>query len=183
MKRRTLLILLLVTAVGALAAGGYFGYAEFVRLRGIEEQLAAISSERDALALKVSASSADRESAAARLADAGKKAALYDAIKLALGGDVALQVMEKSVKDSKSPTAEQYLALGGLRLLKAGEGDAESVAAFERALELANWPAAKKLTCAAQIGITVAGKQTELAADCGGSPSPVIPRGGADERK
>lgn len=183
MKRRLIAIIVVVVVLSSLAAGGYFGYGEIVRLRDVDNQFVTIRAERDALAAKVSASSADSDALAARLADASKKAAAYDAIKLALSGEAALQAIEKSIKESKGPTADQYLALGALRLIKHGEGDADSVAAFERALELANWPAAKQLTCAAQIGITAAGKQTELAADCGEMAVAPVAQAAAEGRR
>ena len=164
MKRRSILVALGAVASVGLAGGTYFAYNEYVRLRAVDEQFASMLAERNALAEKLT--QLDGEHNAAKLSELSAKAAIFEASRLALSNGVALRLLEGAVKDGKGASAEDYLALGGMRLLLNGERDAEAVTAFEKALELSNWSSTKKLTCAAQIGMLAAGKQAKVPADC-----------------
>lgn len=149
-----------------MVAGGYFGYTEYIRLRAVDEQFASLAAERSALAEKLARIEAESKDGTAKLSELGAKAKLFDASRLALQSGRALRLIESAVKENKNASAEDYLALGGVRLLMNGEQDAEAAADFEKALELSNWPSTKKLTCAAQFGLLAAGKTTKVASDC-----------------
>ena len=115
---------------------------------------------------KTSALTAERDAAQQRIPDLLQKEALLDAAKVALSSGQVLQDLEAMNKAAKTPSADRYLALGALRLLIKGKEDPEVEAAFQKALELADWSSRLRAVCAAQAGLSAAGKEVKMLTEC-----------------
>ena len=95
---------------------------------------------------------------AKELKEAQEKVAEYEpaakqmaAMKEAFSNGVVLQDYEAFIKAQKSPIiSERQLGLGALRLMTKGPDDPDTVSAFEKALEMAEWTSRLKSICAAQ---------------------------------
>ena len=89
------------------------------------------------------------------------------AVKESFSNGVVLQDYEAFIKAQKVPvTSERQLGLGALRLLTKGADDPETVSAFQKALEMAEWTSRLKSICAAQNALVAAGQKIKVLADC-----------------
>jgi carbonic anhydrase len=108
------------------------------------------------------------------LKEAQEKVAEYEpaakqmaAMKDAFSNGVVLQDYEAFIKAQKGPTiSERQLGLGALRMLTKGADDPETISAFEKALEMAEWTSRLKSICAAQNALAAAGQKVKVLADC-----------------
>lgn len=167
MKRKLLVPLLIVGLLAVIGGGGFYGYQQFLRLQQLESEFGALREEKDKLEQQASVAAKEVDGKTQQLALLEQKARELDAARAALSSGVAVAILEAAVKASKSPTAEQYLAIGAVRMVANGGADTEAAGAYERALQLANWPSAMKLACAAQTGIAATGRTVEISNDCG----------------
>jgi carbonic anhydrase len=111
---------------------------------------------------------------AKELKEAQEKVAEYEpaakqmaAMKEAFSNGVVLQDYEAFIKAQKSPIiSERQLGLGALRLMTKGPDDPDTVSAFEKALEMAEWTSRLKSICAAQNALAAAGQKVKVLADC-----------------
>ena len=89
------------------------------------------------------------------------------ALKDAFSNGVVLQDYEAFIKAQKGPIiSERQLGLGALRMLTKGAEDPDTVSAFEKALEMAEWTSRLKSICAAQNALAAAGQKVKVLADC-----------------
>jgi carbonic anhydrase len=89
------------------------------------------------------------------------------AMKEAFSNGVVLQDYEAFIKAQKGPIiSERQLGLGALRLMTKGADDPDTVSAFEKALEMAEWTSRLKSICAAQNALAAAGQKVKVLADC-----------------
>ena len=89
------------------------------------------------------------------------------AVKDSFSNGVVLQDYEAFIKAQKGPIiSERQLGLGALRLLTKGAQDPETVSAFQKALEMAEWSSRLKSICAAQNALAAAGQKVKVLADC-----------------
>jgi len=89
------------------------------------------------------------------------------AVKDSFSNGVVLQDYEAFIKAQKGPIiSERQLGLGALRLLTKGAQDPETVSAFQKALEMAEWTSRLKSICAAQNALAAAGQKVKVLADC-----------------
>jgi carbonic anhydrase len=89
------------------------------------------------------------------------------AMKEAFSNGVVLQDYEAFIKAQKGPIiSERQLGLGALRLMTKGPDDPDTVSAFEKALEMAEWTSRLKSICAAQNALAAAGQKVKVLADC-----------------
>jgi carbonic anhydrase len=89
------------------------------------------------------------------------------AIKESFANGVVLQDYEAFIKAQKGPTtSERQLGLGALRLLTKGAEDPDTISAFQKALEMAEWSSRVKSICAAQNALAAAGQKVKVLADC-----------------
>jgi carbonic anhydrase len=89
------------------------------------------------------------------------------AVKESFSNGVVLQDYEAFIKAQKGPpTSERQLGLGALRLLTKGAQDPETISAFKKALEMAEWSSRLKSICAAQNALSAAGQKVKVLADC-----------------
>jgi len=111
---------------------------------------------------------------AKELKEAQEKVAEYEpaakqmaAMKEAFSNGVVLQDYEAFIKAQKGPIiSERQLGLGALRLMTKGADDPDTVSAFEKALEMAEWTSRLKSICAAQNALAAAGQKVKVLADC-----------------
>jgi carbonic anhydrase len=111
---------------------------------------------------------------AKELKEAKEKAEEYEpaakqmaAMKEAFSNGVVLQDYEAFIKAQKGPIiSERQLGLGALRLMTKGPDDPDTVSAFEKALEMAEWTSRLKSICAAQNALAAAGQKVKVLADC-----------------
>jgi len=90
-----------------------------------------------------------------------------DAVKAALSGGQVLQDMEALYKEGKLPmNAERQAGLGALRMLAIGAEDPNTVAAFTKALDMAQWKNRLETVCAAQNALAAAGQKVTVLSDC-----------------
>ncbi len=89
-----------------------------------------------------------------------------DALKAAFTNGVVLQDMETLYKAQKSLTAERQVGLASLRLLTKGAQDESTIAAFQKALEMAEWSNRLQTVCAAQNALAAAGQKVKVLSDC-----------------
>ena len=148
---------LIILAI-ALAASGY-SYIAHKELRQLEE-------ESTALKEKFKTSDAEHSSSSLKMQELRKKERELDAAKAALSSGVLLSDLETVVNKSPTPTAEQHLALGGLRILIKGSEHPEPLKSFESALQLMDWKKQLKIMCAAKIGMIATGRESTLPHDC-----------------
>ncbi len=170
----------LIAVLFALIGGScYFSYQQFVTLQKSETELAALREERDRLQQQATAAAGEIAGKVQQLAGLEQKSRELDAARAALSGGAAISILESAVKGAKAPAAELYLAIGAVRLVANGSADKEVAAAYERALQIANWPSSMKVACAAQAGIAAAGGTIEMSAECGRVQAAAVQPGAA----
>lgn len=156
----------------AVAAGGSYGTWHFwSRASALESELAAVQADKSKLEAEAQSLTESGEQTAKSLGELQKKAAELDAARAALAGGTAIAAVEAAAKAAKPVTPEHFLAIGGIRLLVKGASDPEALAAFDKALQVANWPASLRAACAAQAGLAVTGRAVERSADCAKLPA------------
>ena len=109
-----------------------------------------------------------------------------DALKAAFTNGVVLQDMETLYKAQKTLTAERQVGLASLRLLTKGAQDESTIAAFQKALEMAEWSNRLQTVCAAQNALAAAGQNVKVLSDCKKStdkPQPAADKGKEDHAK
>jgi hypothetical protein len=148
-----------------LAAAGFGGWT-WMQQQEMEAALVKATTTAGEAEAKTSALTAERDAAQQRIPDLLQKEALLDAAKVALSSGQVLQDLEAMNKAAKTPSADRYLALGALRLLIKGKEDPEVEAAFQKALELADWSSRLRAVCAAQAGLSAAGKEVKMLTEC-----------------
>jgi hypothetical protein len=160
MRRLLFEIVLLLVALGA---GGYAGWA-WQRLGDVDAQLTKVQAQ---------ASSAEQERRAlqARMPELLAKESELDAVRRALASGSVLQEYEAVVAGAKAPTAEQFLGLAAIRVLVKGRDNPDTAAAFQKALDLVDWPARLQSLCAAQAGAALGGAAIKMLEECSRLPS------------
>ncbi|MEY4675830.1 MAG: Carbonic anhydrase precursor [Pseudomonadota bacterium] len=89
-----------------------------------------------------------------------------DALKAAFSTGVVLQDIETLYKAQKALSAERQVGLASLRLLTKGAQDESTIAAFQKALEMAEWSNRLQTVCAAQNALAAAGQKVKVLSDC-----------------
>jgi len=154
-------IIIFIIAVGA---SGY-SFVATKQLRELEKSTAALQE-------KVSALDTDKSASEQRNLELLKKEKQFDAAKSALASGTVLSDLETAIGKSTSPTAEQQLALGAIRMMVKGSEDPDTLKSFQAALELMEWPKQLRIMCAAKRGILAAGKEAKIPGECDSLPSP-----------
>lgn len=182
---KKILIGIAVVLLVALAAGGSYGTWHFwSRASALESELAAAQADRTKLESETKTLAENDQQTEKALTELRAKAAELDAARAALAGGTAIAAVEAAAKAAKPVTPEHFLAIGGIRLLVKGASDPEALAAFERALQVANWPASLRSACAAQAGMAAAGRAVERSSDCAKLPAaPTAPASAAESPK
>jgi carbonic anhydrase len=152
--------------VGALAAGGFFGWTNWNAGLGNVEKLTALTEESETSSQKLATAEAELKANAEEIGTMKLKTQELDAVKAALANGETLKDLEAAYKKEKSLSAERQVGLGALRLLTNGSKDPATIEAFRKALVIADWGSRKKVICAAQIALAAAGEKVNVLDDC-----------------
>jgi hypothetical protein len=153
----------LIEVVVFLVACGASGYAWWLK-----QQLDGLQTLSGTQKQQLTSAEAERRAAQGRMPELLAKEAELDAVRRAFGSGSALQDYEALVASARSPSAEQYLSLAALRLLVKGKDNPDTMAAFQKALELVDWPSRLNALCAAQSGIALGGTRIKVLDECAG---------------
>lgn len=160
--------LMVEVVLGLLLAGALaFGYWSYTgkthamhELTDVSEEVTEAQEELDKLTKEL----AEAKEKVEELEPAAKELA---AVKDSFANGVVLQDYEAFIKAQKGQIiSERQLGLGALRLLTKGAQDPETVSAFQKALEMAEWSSRLKSICAAQNALAAAGQKVKVLADC-----------------
>ena len=99
-------------------------------------------------------------------AESGTSTQELDALKAAFSNGVVLQDMELLYKAQKALSPERQVGMASIRLLTKGAQDEGTVAAFQKALEMAEWGNRLQTVCAAQNALAAAGQKVKVLSDC-----------------
>jgi carbonic anhydrase len=152
---------LLLAGALALAYWSYSGKTHAMHeLTDVSEEVTEAQQELEKLTKEL----AEAKEKVEELEPAAKELA---AVKDSFTNGVVLQDYEAFIKAQKGPIiSERQLGLGALRLLTKGAQDPETVSAFQKALEMAEWSSRLKSICAAQNALAAAGQKVKVLADC-----------------
>ena len=166
MKKYLRLILEIV--LGLLLAGALaFGYWSYTGKNHVMHELTDASEGIDEAKEELEKLTKELEEAKEKAEELEPAAKQLAAVKDSFSNGVVLQDYEAFIKAQKGPvTSERQLGLGALRLLTKGPEDAETVSAFQKALEMAEWSSRLKSICAAQNALAAAGQKVKVLADC-----------------
>ena len=103
-------------------------------------------------------------------AEANTSSQELDALKAAFSNGVVLQDMELLYKAQKALSPERQVGMASIRLLTKGAQDEGTIAAFQKALEMAEWGNRLQTVCAAQNALAAAGQKVTVLSDCKKSP-------------
>jgi len=166
MKKYIRLIIELVMALllaGALA----FGYWSDSGKNHVMHELTDASEGMTEAQAELEKLTKELDEAKEKLEEYEPAAQQMSAVKESFSNGVVLQDYEAFIKAQKVPvTSERQLGLGALRLLTKGADDPETVSAFQKALEMAEWSSRLKSICAAQNALVAAGQKVKVLADC-----------------
>ena len=155
-----------VILIAALVAAGGFAYLNFAGKKHLVHEIAELTEQvEDAEheTEKVKEALAESEKSLQALED---KQHEFEAVKSAFANGVLLQDIETLYKAQKSLSTERQVGLAALRLLTKGAGDPDTVAAFEKSLEMAEWNTRLQSVCAAQNALVAAGQKVTLLSEC-----------------
>jgi len=166
MKKYLRLIVEIV--MGLLLAGALaFGYWSYTGKTHVMHELTDASEGIDEAKEELEKLTKELEEAKEKAEELEPAAKQLAAVKDSFSNGVVLQDYEAFIKAQKGPvTSERQLGLGALRLLTKGPEDAETVSAFQKALEMAEWSSRLKSICAAQNALAAAGQKVKILADC-----------------
>ena len=168
MAMKNYLRLIIEIVMGLLLAGALaFGYWSYTGKNHIMSELNEASEGATEAQEELEKLTKELEEAKEKLEEAEPAAKQLDAVKESFANGVVLQDYEAFIKAQKGPvTSERQLGLGALRLLTKGVEDPETISAFQKALEMAEWSSRVKSICAAQNALAAAGQKVKVLADC-----------------
>ncbi len=167
MKKHLRLILevLLGICLVATATLAYLNYSAKKHLAAeVAELTEQLDEAKESLEQAEEEKPADEEKAAPEVSNTSSQE--LDALKAAFSTGVVLQDVETLYKAQKALSAERQVGLASLRLLTKGAQDESTVAAFQKALEMAEWRNRLQTVCAAQNALAAAGQKVKVLSDC-----------------
>ncbi len=167
MKKHLRLILevLLGICLVATATLAYLNYSAKKHLAAeVAELTEQLDEAKESLEQAEEEKPADEEKAAPEVSNTSSQE--LDALKAAFSTGVVLQDVETLYKAQKALSAERQVGLASLRLLTKGAQDESTVAAFQKALEMAEWSNRLQTVCAAQNALAAAGQKVKVLSDC-----------------
>jgi carbonic anhydrase len=166
MKKYLRLIIEIVLGL-LLVGAGAFGYMNFAGKKHISHELTEVAESLDEAKEELAKTSEELREAEAKVKELSAKARELEAVKAAFANGVLLGDVEGIYKGLKTGlSAERQLSLGAIRLLTNGAKDPETVSAFNKALEMADWSSRLNAVCAAQNALVAAGEKITVLADC-----------------
>ena len=166
MKKYSRLILEILLGI-CLVATATLAYWNFSAKKHLSEQVAELSEQLDEAkeSLEKVHEEADA-SHAVKEEPVNTSAQEMDALKSAFANGVVLQDVELLYKAQKSLSAERQVGMASLRLLTKGAQDPDTIAAYQKALEMAEWSNRLQTVCAAQNALAAAGQKVKVLSEC-----------------
>ena len=166
MKKYLRLILEILLGI-CLVATATLAYWNFSAKKHLNEQVAELSEQLDEA--RESLEKVQEEAAASNQPKdepVNSSVQEMDALKSAFANGVVLQDVELLYKAQKSLSAERQVGMASLRLLTKGAQDPETIAAYQKALEMAEWSNRLQTVCAAQNALAAAGQKVKVLSEC-----------------
>ena len=152
--------------VAALVAASGFAYMNFSGKKHASAELAELSEQVEDAHQEAEKTKEALEASEKALQALEDKQHEFEAVKSAFANGVLLQDIEALYKAQKSLTTERQVGLAALRLLTKGAEDPDTVAAFEKSLEMAEWNTRLQSVCAAQNALAAAGQKVNMLSEC-----------------
>jgi carbonic anhydrase len=166
MKKYLRLILEILLGI-CLVATATLAYWNFSSKKHLNEQVSELSQQIDEM--KESMEKASEEAEAAKdVKPEPENSAIQEmeALKSAFANGIVLQDVETLYKAQKALSAERQVGLASLKLLTKGAQDEGTIAAFQKALEMAEWSNRLQTVCAAQNALAAAGQKVKVLSEC-----------------
>ena len=166
MKKYLRLILEILLGI-CLVASATLAYWNFSSKKHLNEQVSELSQQIDEM--KESMEKASEEAEAAKdVKPEPENASIQEmeALKSAFANGIVLQDIETLYKAQKALSAERQVGLASLKLLTKGAQDADTIAAYQKALEMAEWSNRLQTVCAAQNALAAAGQKVKVLSEC-----------------
>ena len=164
--KKYLRVTLEVLLVAALAAAVGYAYLNMAGKKHVLEELAELTEQVEEAQQETDQVKEALEKSEKALQALEDKQYEFEAVKSAFANGVMLQDIETLYKAQKSLTTERQVGLAALRLLTKGAGDPDTVAAFEKSLEMAEWNSRLQSVCAAQNALAAAGQKVNILSEC-----------------
>ena len=166
MKKYLRLILEILLGI-CLVATATLAYWNFSSKKHLNEQVSELSQQIDEM--KESMEKASEEAEAAKdVKPEPENSAIQEmeALKSAFANGIVLQDVETLYKAQKALSAERQVGLASLKLLTKGAQDEGTIAAYQKALEMAEWSNRLQTVCAAQNALAAAGQKVKVLSEC-----------------
>jgi len=166
MKKYLRLILEILLGI-CLVATATLAYWNFSSKKHLNEQVSELSQQLDEM--KESMEKVSEEAQAAKdVKPEPENASIQEmeALKSAFANGIVLQDIETLYKAQKALSAERQVGLASLKLLTKGAQDADTIAAYQKALEMAEWSNRLQTVCAAQNALAAAGQKVKVLSEC-----------------
>ena len=152
--------------ISALVAALGFAYWNFAGKKHVVQELAELAEQVEEAEHETEKVKEALEEAEKSLQALEDKQHEFEAVKSAFANGVLLQDIEALYKAQKSLSTERQVGLAALRLLTKGAEDPDTVAAFEKSLEMAEWNTRLQSVCAAQNALAAAGQKVNMLSEC-----------------
>jgi carbonic anhydrase len=166
MKKYLRLILEILLGI-CLVASATLAYWNFSSKKHLNEQVSELSQQLDEM--KESMEKVSEEAEAAKdVKPEPENASIQEmeALKSAFANGIVLQDVETLYKAQKALSAERQVGLASLKLLTKGAQDSDTIAAYQKALEMAEWSNRLQTVCAAQNALAAAGQKVKVLSEC-----------------
>jgi len=166
MKKYLRLILEILLGI-CLVASATLAYWNFSSKKQLNEQVSELSQQLDEM--KESMEKVSEEAEAAKdVKPEPENVSIQEmeALKSAFANGIVLQDVETLYKAQKALSAERQVGLASLKLLTKGAQDADTITAYQKALEMAEWSNRLQTVCAAQNALAAAGQKVKVLSEC-----------------
>ncbi len=166
MKKYLRLILEILLGI-CLVASATLAYWNFSSKKHLNEQVSELSQQLDEM--KESMEKVSEEAEAAKdVKPEPENVSIQEmeALKSAFANGIVLQDVETLYKAQKALSAERQVGLASLKLLTKGAQDADTITAYQKALERAEWSNRLQTVCAAQNALAAAGQKVKVLSEC-----------------
>jgi carbonic anhydrase len=166
MKKYLRLILEILLGI-CLVASATLAYWNFSSKKHLNEQVSELSQQLDEM--KESMEKVSEEAEAAKdVKPEPENVSIQEmeALKSAFANGIVLQDVETLYKAQKALSAERQVGLASLKLLTKGAQDADTITAYQKALEMAEWSNRLQTVCAAQNALAAAGQKVKVLSEC-----------------
>jgi len=166
MKKYLRLILEILLGI-CLVATATLAYWSFSSKKQLNEQVSELSQQLDEM--KESMEKVSEEAEAAKdVKPEPENVSIQEmeALKSAFANGIVLQDVETLYKAQKALSAERQVGLASLKLLTKGAQDADTITAYQKALEMAEWSNRLQTVCAAQNALAAAGQKVKVLSEC-----------------